>query len=185
MYKINDYINNSIDILTNLQIDTIPIIVELINDTIKYNKNIYIIGNGGSAALASHMSEDIQKALKVDLNRNSHVTSLVENIPLLTAIANDIGYEYIFSFQLKTILKENDLVIAISGSGNSTNILNAIETAKEMNAKTIALTSIQGKLRGIVDYSIDVPTEDMQYIEDIHTIIMHIIYKSLLEYKDI
>lgn len=154
-------------------IKNIQCIIELIANA----DRILICGNGGSAATAMHMATDFEK------NLNLKAYSLVSNIALMTAYSNDFEYDDIFALQLyKFDLTNQDLVIAISGSGNSQNVINAINYANTLGAKTLSFTGYDGgMLRQISNYNINVPLDNMQMIEDIHSMLNHIIVYSLME----
>jgi D-sedoheptulose 7-phosphate isomerase len=145
---------------------------------------VYFIGNGGSAATASHFANDISIGTRC-YEKPFRVLSLCDNQAIITAIANDDGYENIFSQQLSVLLKKNDVVVAISASGNSPNLIKAIKTAKDMNAITVGLTAFDGgTLRKSVDISLHVPTEKGEYgpSEDAHMILDHLIGSYLNRY---
>jgi len=145
---------------------------------------VYFIGNGGSAATASHFANDISIGTRC-YEKPFRVLSLCDNQAIITAIANDDGYENIFSQQLSVLLKKNDVVIAISASGNSPNLIKAIKTAKDMNAITVGLTAFDGgTLKKSVDISLHVPTEKGEYgpSEDAHMILDHLIGSYLNRY---
>jgi len=151
------------------------------------NGKIYIIGNGGSAATASHMVNDFGTGLARRDIRYFNIESLSDNTSVCTALANDIGYDYIFSMQLKNKINHNDLLIAISCSGNSTNILNAVEYAKKNNATVIGLTGFDGgELKELSDINFHVDTQKNEYglVEDLHVIFNHIIYSYYVNGKD-
>ena len=184
MYKteIEAYINKEIEVLKSLDISTINEVMTAIIDAYNANGNIYIFGNGGSASTASHFQNDFNKGISEHLEKKFNFVCLNDNVPTVMAIANDSGYEYIFEHQLKGKLKENDLVIAISGSGNSENVLKAIEYAKSCDIKTIGLTGYDGgKLAKLVDISFNVPINDLQITEDIHMVIDHLMMSVLLK----
>ncbi len=145
---------------------------------------VYFIGNGGSAATASHFANDISIGTRC-YEKPFRVLSLCDNQAIITAIANDDGYENIFSQQLSVLLKKNDVVVAISASGNSPNLIKAIKTAKDMNAITVGLTAFDGgTLKKSVDISLHVPTEKGEYgpSEDAHMILDHLIGSYLNRY---
>ena len=162
----------------NILNDIINVLVKCIDQ----NNTIYTIGNGGSSANASHVVVDFIK-LGHSINRKIKTFCLSDNVPSITAIANDISYENVFSFQLSQLAIKNDVLLIFSGSGNSSNILHAVETAKVNGAIVIGFTGFDGgKLSKIVDYNIQVPINDMQIVEDIHMSIVHIVYKILLQH---
>lgn len=143
---------------------------------------IFFIGNGGSAATASHFANDLLIGCK-DHERPFRAMSLTDNIPIITAIANDNGYENIFSHQLRVLAKKGDVLVGISASGNSPNLLRAFEEAKSSGIKTVALTSFDGgKMRKMADEGVHVPTEPKEYgpAEDAHMILDHLVGAYLM-----
>lgn len=145
-----------------------------------YRNNIYTIGNGASAAIAQHWACDYTKGCKQGGLR-PRVISLAANIPLMTAISNDISYEDVYAFQLEALGQEDDVLIAISSSGNSPNVVKALETAKKLKIKTIALTgfSPDNKCAQLADISIHVDCDEYEATEDVHQAIMHMIAKYI------
>ncbi|MFH1126076.1 MAG: SIS domain-containing protein [Candidatus Altiarchaeota archaeon] len=149
-----------------------------------YNKGkqIFVMGNGGSASAASHTACDLGKGTVMPGRKRFRIMSLSDNIPLMTAWANDTSYENIFSEQLENFVQEGDLVIGISGSGNSPNVLNALKLARSRKAKTIGLTGYQGgKMKDLCDICLIVPSNNMQRIEDSHLIIEHALFLYIKE----
>ena len=149
-----------------------------------HRNNIYTIGNGASAAIAQHWACDYTKVCKSGGMR-PRVISLAANIPLMTAISNDISYDDVYAFQLEALGQEGDVLVAISSSGNSPNVVKAIEAAKEKNIKTIALTgfSPDNKCAQLADISIHVDCQEYEAAEDVHQAIMHMIAKYLRKKK--
>lgn len=148
------------------------------------NKNIFIIGNGGSAANASHFAQDLSKGTRISLMHNKRIKaiSLTDNVSFITAIANDDGYGNIFTQQLLTYSNDGDTLIAISGSGNSINIINAVSWANRNRLTTIGITGFDGgKLREMCQLSIHVPQHNMFVVEIIHLMILHYITLKVRE----
>jgi len=148
------------------------------------SSTIYVVGNGGSAATASHMQNDLGVGLRRRGVSDLNIVSLCDNISVLTALANDVGYENIFYYQLENIIKENDLLISISCSGNSKNIIKAVEYSKNIRATTIGMTGFDGgELKKIVDVSYHIETENGEYgvVEDMHMMLDHMIYTYYIE----
>jgi D-sedoheptulose 7-phosphate isomerase len=173
--NIKDYISDEIQILSSLNIDSINNIMNAILNTYRKLANIYIFGNGGSAATASHFQNDFNKGISERLKKKFNFICLNDNIPTILAIANDWGYKHIYSYQLKNKLKKDDLVIGISGSGNSPNILEAIKYAKSCGVKTIGMSGYNGgKLEKTVDISFNINANNMQITEDAHMILNHL-----------
>jgi D-sedoheptulose 7-phosphate isomerase len=144
---------------------------------------IYVFGNGGSSATASHMVCDFDKGTCYDLPKKFHFVCLNDNIPVMMAIANDDSFENVFVYQLEDRLKKNDLVLAISGSGNSHNVIKAIDYAKKVGCKIIGMTGYDGgKLAKAADYQLHVPADDMQITEDLHMGFDHMIMQIFWKY---
>jgi D-sedoheptulose 7-phosphate isomerase len=170
------YIKKLINILQNIDTQNVEDIITLFNTT---KGRIYIIGNGGSAATASHMVNDLGVGLKRRGIKNFDIESLNDNTPVCTAIANDIGYENIFYMQLKNRIKKDDVLIALSCSGNSKNIIKAVKYAKKQQASIVGLTGFDGgKLKKLSNINFHVTTAKNEYglVEDAHMILDHIIY---------
>ncbi len=144
--------------------------------------SIFIMGNGGSGSTASHMASDLNKGATVPGKPRFRAFSLVDNVPLVLAWANDSSYEDIFVEQLKNHLRPGDVVIGISGSGNSRNVLKAIEYANGVGAYTVGMSGYDGgKLAPMVKLSIHVPNFYMQQVEDIHLLIEHLVTSMIRE----
>lgn len=142
---------------------------------------IYIFGNGGSAASASHACGDFLKGASFGLEKRFRVMSLVDNLPALLAIANDVSYDDVFIEQLKNFLKPGDLVIGISGSGNSENVVKAMQFAKDEDVQTIAFCGYKGgKISDIADIVIHSNAMDMEVAEDIHMMVFNVIKKEVM-----
>ena len=143
-------------------------------------RTVFIIGNGGSAATASHMANDLNKGAAVAGQRRFRALALTDNVPLITAWANDTQYEQIFVEQMTNFFHPGDVLIAISGSGNSPNIIAALEWARNEGAVTIGLTGGNGgRLLGLVDCCLLVPSNRMEQIEDMHLVLAHAICVSM------
>jgi D-sedoheptulose 7-phosphate isomerase len=139
-------------------------------------RRIFLVGNGGSAATASHFACDLAKNVSAAADRRFKVIALTDNVPLLTAWANDISYERVFAEQLESLVEAGDAVIAISGSGNSPNVLRAMELARARGATTIGLTGFEGgRLKPLCDVCVVVPSIRMDQIEDTHQALQHLV----------
>lgn len=170
-----NYIALEIDTLKKLDVDSINEALNLLMEAAKNRKRIYVFGNGGSSATASHFVNDFGKGVSEYVGDKFRFQCLNDNIPTIMAIANDIGFEEIFRFQLRGVIDPGDVIIAISGSGNSKNIIHAVEYAKEKGNKIIGLTGFGGgKLKELSDISLHVPINSMQVTEDIHMIYDHL-----------
>ena len=178
--KPKEYLTELVDVLNNLDFDVLDEIIKVFQEARQKENSIFVFGNGGSAAAASHMTSDLGKNTRMPNQPRVRILSLNDNIPTLTAYANDEGYENIFSEPLLSLAKPGDVAIAISGSGNSLNVLKAINTARQIGMKTIGLTGFQGgKLKEITDICLIVPSDHMEQIEDVHLIINHMIAEQL------
>lgn len=143
-------------------------------------RQIFIMGNGGSGATASHYCCDFNKGISIHKDKRYRMICLNDNIPTMMAYANDVGYENVFVGPLENFFRPGDVVIGISGSGNSENVVRAIRWAKEHEGVTIALTGYDGgKLKQLADYGVHVPVEDMQITEDLHMTLDHCMMKIL------
>jgi len=180
---IKSYIQKEMDIIKLLDVDAINDAMNLLNATLEAEKNIYIFGNGGSAATASHFTNDFNKGISEYTEKKFRFMCLNDNAATIMAIANDISYDEVFRFQLKGRLAEGDIVVAISGSGNSPNVVNAVEFAKSCGNKVIGLTGYSGgKLKPLADVSLHVPVDDMQITEDVHMIFDHLMMSVFCKY---
>lgn len=159
-------------------------IVDALETSHSNSGKIYVIGNGGSAATASHMVNDLGAGLKRRNIKSFHIESLADNVAVCTAIANDIGYDNIFSMQLKDKICKNDILIAISCSGNSENITKAVEYSKQQGALIIGVTGFDGgALKEKSDINFHTQTDKNQYglVEDLHMILNHMLYTYFIE----
>jgi D-sedoheptulose 7-phosphate isomerase len=140
---------------------------------------VYLFGNGGSASLASHLACDLGKGTAYcNGGKRFRVLALTDNLPTLTAWANDSSYEDVFSEQLRNFVQPRDIVFAISGSGNSKNVLNALRVAREARAATIGMSGFQGgEMKSLCDTCVVVPSNNMQIIEDLHLAMAHSIFR--------
>jgi D-sedoheptulose 7-phosphate isomerase len=156
-------------------------LVDAFHSTYEKGGNIYTMGNGGSGASASHAAGDFLKGASYGLDKRFRMICLNDNLPSMMAIANDIGWESIFVEPLKNFLSPNDLVIGISGSGNSKNVVNAIEYANEQGATTVAMSGFKGgKISQIATIDVHAPVMDMEVTEDVHMVIFNIVKKQMM-----
>ncbi len=156
-------------------------LVQVIMDCRERNNMIFIFGNGGSAATASHVTGDFIKGISYELDKRFKVMCLSDNIPGTSAVSNDLSYDEVFVEPLKSYLSENDVVIGISGSGNSENVVKAMEYARSRGAYCVAFCGYTGgKIKSIADLVIHVPIDDMEVTEDIHLVIFHAIKQSII-----
>lgn len=175
-------LKQTLDKLPLIQIEEIK---DILLDAYSKDRKIFILGNGGSAATASHFACDLSKGTTIgnpEMKKRFKVIALTDNVPLLTAWGNDTDYSEIFVEQLKNLLDKDDIVIAISGSGNSENVLKAVEYANGKDAFTIGLTGFAGgKLKNIARKCLVVSSDCMERIEDVHLMLEHLICSWLRE----
>lgn len=177
---IKKYISEVDATLEGLPIDKIVQVVALLEEARLKAKRVFIFGNGGSAATASHFAADLSKGAICEGKPRIRAFALTDNIPLLSAWANDTSYENIFAEQLENLIEAGDIAIAISGSGNSANVLNGVKVAEAKGATTIGFIGFDGgKLKELADITIIVPSDNMEQIEDIHLLLGHIITTCL------
>jgi len=161
-------------IMRAMPFDMLAKAAELLLDCYRRGGTVFILGNGGSAATASHFACDLAKGTQAAGLPAFRVVSLSDNVPLMTAWANDTNYDRIFAEQLATLIRPADIVIAISASGNSPNILAAARVARQSGSLIIALTGQEGgKLSRLVDLTIYVPARSIEQVEDAHLVIAH------------
>jgi len=181
----NGYFTELKKTLDEIPMERVDKIVQMIYKAYRNNKYVFIMGNGGSASTASHFACDLGKGTICEGKPRFRVVSLNDNMPLITALSNDFGYERVFIEQLMNLVSPDDLVISITGSGNSPNILKAVEYAKKQGAKTIGLIGFGGgKLQEIVDEHITVSNTNYGQVEDIHLILAHALsqyFKEMIE----
>ncbi|OGO04338.1 MAG: hypothetical protein A2Y73_03850 [Chloroflexi bacterium RBG_13_56_8] len=177
---LRDYVRCVVESLGALPWNDIDRALESLHDARLRRAGIFICGNGGSAATASHFTNDLNKGANVEGVPRFRAVALVDNTPLLTAWSNDSCYEDAFVEQLRNLVRPGDLVIGISGSGNSPNVLNAVRFARQVGAHTIGLTGGQGgKLAPLVDIAVVVPNACMEQIEDMHMVLEHAMVSAL------
>lgn len=145
------------------------------------NRGVFLCGNGGSAANAVHIANDLIYGVSREDGLGIRVTALPANQAILTCLGNDLGYEFIFSRQLRVLASRGDILIVLSGSGNSPNILAAIETARDLGMQTFAILGYSGgKARAAADHPIHFAVDDMQIAEDLQVIVGHMVMKMLM-----
>ncbi|HVS06611.1 MAG TPA: SIS domain-containing protein [Candidatus Dormibacteraeota bacterium] len=176
---LEDHITEVRAVLARIPIAEMERVVAIILDAYRRNKHVYIVGNGGSAATATHFACDLSKATIVEGRARLRVTSLTDNVALLTAWANDTSYENVFAEQLYNLLNTGDVVIAISASGNSPNVLAAIDAARARGATTVGLVGFAGgSLKDAADAAIHVESNSYGVVEDCHLVLEHAITES-------
>lgn len=188
--QIRNYLAKEIEILNKLDINAINAALNLLLETMETGSTVYIFGNGGSSATASHFQNDFNKGVSEHTEKKFNFLCLNDNMATVMAVANDIGFEEVFRFQLHGHLRPGDVIVAISGSGNSKNVINAVEYARGQGNRIIGLTGYNGgKLKQLADISLHAPVHSMQITEDIHMIFDHLMmsvfYESLCGIKHI
>ena len=174
------YFQRYSSIVGKLPYEVIDTVTDVFWDAYQRDQVLFVFGNGGSAALASHSACDFGKGTVVNGNQRFRVLSLTDNVPLMTAWANDQRYEDIFAEQLRTFVRSGDVVFAISGSGNSANVLNGLQVARDSGAQTVGLTGFKGgKMKVLCDQCVVIPSDNMQLIEDFHIAVTHSIFTTL------
>ncbi|HMT21493.1 MAG TPA: SIS domain-containing protein [Promineifilum sp.] len=164
------------------RIDREPIreAIDVLHQARMDGRQIFIMGNGGSASTASHMVCDLAKNTRRSDWPHYKVIGLADNMAIFSAYGNDDGYDNVFRLQLANLLNPGDVVVAISTSGNSPNVLRAVELANERGATVIGMTGFgAGKLGGMVDVHLHVPSDCIEQVEDIHLMLEHLITKAL------
>jgi D-sedoheptulose 7-phosphate isomerase len=179
-YYIDEYTTSLQDVLNQLPDEDITRVIDEILAAGERGSTIFILGNGGSAATASHFACDLAKGTQRRGIKPFRVIALTDNVPLITAWANDTAYDRVFAEQLRPLVQHDDLVIGISGSGNSPNVLEAMRIANEAGARTVGWTGFKGgRLHELVDVCVIVPSDCMEQIEDVHLILEHAVCTTL------
>jgi D-sedoheptulose 7-phosphate isomerase len=177
---IEGYLSGIRQILVRLPVEDIREMVDRLEDARARGKQVFLFGNGGSASTASHLAVDFAKVTIADGKPRLKAIALTDNIAMISAWANDLSYDEVFSQQLQTHVEPGDVVIGISTSGTSPNVLNALRVARSMGAATIGLTGRDGgQMNGVVDLCIKVPDNRTGRIEDIHLMLGHVVTACL------
>jgi D-sedoheptulose 7-phosphate isomerase len=167
-------------VIGNLPFETIEKMAEILLQAFETEHTVYPFGNGGSAALASHFACDLGKGTIQGNGKRLRAVALTDNISLMTAWANDSNYENVFAEQMTNLIREGDVAFAISGSGNSPNVLKALEVARRAGATTLGLTGFRGgKMKELCDVCVVVPSDNMQIIEDLHLCTAHAVFTAV------
>lgn len=173
---VDDYVERLQGALAAIPRDRLVELGDTLGRAYRNGKQVFTLGNGGSSSLASHMAADLSKNTIGPNMRRFRIMSLNENAAMLTALANDLGYDRIFSEQLTNLIRAGDVLIVVSASGNSANVLRAIEYAQTQSAEVIALLGFDGgRAAELADLAIIVPSTDYGVVEDVHLIINHIL----------
>lgn len=178
------YRDRAVEQWQSLDVESIGQLAEWIVEAERTGRQVFVMGNGGSAATASHIATDLCKTASVPGGKQVNCVSLAENVAFITAVGNDLLFDDIFSRQLENVLQEGDLVVLLSGSGNSPNLLKAASCARSKGARIAALLGFEGgKLKGMADLSILIPSDQYGVIEDFHLSIGHILTFFLKQRK--
>lgn len=174
------YLSEAKKIIDRLDREKIGTAINMLLDAHKNGRQVFIIGNGGSASTAAHFANDLSKFCSVEGKKRFKAISLADNISTITALANDISYDKIFSEQLINLVCKDDLLIAMTASGNSANVIEAVKSAKQHGAKTLAFLGFDGgKLKGMADNYILVEYDDFGLVESVHLLLEHLIVNSI------
>ena len=180
--QLYDYIVDATQRVVKSDFDVLEAIVQRLAQTKTDGKTIFTAGNGGSAATASHICNDLVKGCRVNDREGFRAICLADSNAIVTCLANDFSYEDIFSIQLKTYAAKDDVLFVFSGSGNSPNIISALKTAREMGVYTIGFSGRDGgKMKDLCDLLLIAPTDSMEQIEDMHILYAHAMICSLKE----
>lgn len=185
-FEYDNYVNEFKAVLENLPLEQAKQAADILYRAYQTDHMVFTFGNGGSAALASHLASDLGKSThipgpaSVRQVKRLKTLSLTDNIPMLTAWANDTSYEEVFAGQMENFIQAGDVAFGISSSGNSPNVLRALALARRVGATTVGLTGCGGgKMKDLLDCPIIVPSNHMQHIEDAHLILAHLIFLDL------
>jgi D-sedoheptulose 7-phosphate isomerase len=180
MNQISSYISSLQATMNGLSVQAIARVVDILREARVAGRQVFIMGNGGSASTASHFVCDLAKNTRRRDLPHFRVIGLNDNMPMFSALANDEGYEAVFAAQLNNLINPGDVVIGISASGKSKNVLNAMGLAKERGAVTIGFTGFDGGLlRTMVDAGVHVDSRVIEHVEDIHLMLEHMIVQAL------
>lgn len=174
------YIAEVADVLRRLPLEDLARALGMLEVALVEGRYVFLAGNGGSAATASHMANDLLKGVAKDGRRGARAVALSDSVPLITAIANDEDYSEVFAGQLAALGQPGDLLIVLSASGNSPNVLRAVSLAREMRMRTIGLVGMGGgKVAKMCDVAVIVPSDDYGPVEDAHMVFNHLISSYL------
>ena len=181
---VEGYRRRLLELVEQIDVQAVSAVIDCLYAAYERGSLVGLCGNGGSASTASHMANDLVKATRVPHRRSLRAVSFCDNVSLLTAFANDEGYEGVFARQVEAVLVKDDVLIAISASGNSPNVLEAVRMAEEIGATTIGVVGFAGgQLAQVADLVVHIPTEQGEYgpVEDIHLILDHMVTGALYE----
>jgi D-sedoheptulose 7-phosphate isomerase len=171
-----EYKSKLLRTLDTIDLAKVDEIIEVLKRARDEDRQIFVCGNGGSAATANHFACDMVKGASYGKDKRFRITALSEQIPTMTAYANDVGYDAVFVEQLKNFARKGDVLLALSGSGNSPNVIRAVEYAKSIGCQTIGLSGRDGgKLKPMVSLNVHIEDDHMGRIEDAHMAICHMV----------
>lgn len=174
LQDINEYTKLVMDTVERLDKEELNKAMQAVYDVYDRGGRIYVCGNGGSASTASHMTNDFNKGISYDLKKKFELICLTDNIATIMAIANDDSYDKVFVKQIEGKIKKGDMLIGISGSGNSRNVIEAVDYCKEREITVLGISGYKGgKLKEKADYRMHCPIENMQVVEDVHMMFNH------------
>jgi len=178
--EIHQYLTEVQQVLDRIPLDALEEAIDVLLSAAYVGSTIFIMGNGGSAATASHFACDLAKGAIVPGGPRFRAIALTDNVPLMTAWSNDVAYEDIFAEQLRNLIGRGDVVVAFSGSGNSPNVLRAVALARQQGGITIGFSGFDGgQLSRVVDVPVVVPCHCMEQIEDVHLVLCHLMTTAL------
>ncbi len=181
MEKIRGYLNEVSALIAHLPVEQIDAFVGRLMEAYDEGRQLFLLGNGGSAATASHLLADFQKCIYMAGGKTFRALAVTDSVPLITAWANDTHYDNVFAEQLRPWVQPGDLVVAISGSRNSPNVLRAVQVSRELGAYVLGLAGYRGgRLAEMADECIIVPCDNMQRIEDCHMVIGHVLFWRMM-----
>ena len=179
MSDVAGYFELVMDVLPRVPQEPIERCIAVLEEARSQGRRIFMLGNGGSSATASHFVNDMVKSVVQPGRRRFKLSCLSDNVPTMTAYANDVSYESVFAEPLAALAEPGDVVFAISGSGNSANVLRAMSVAAQMGLHRLGLAGFAGgKLKDMCDTCVVVPSDSMQVIEDVHLVILHSIFRA-------
>lgn len=177
---VSTYFDHVVQTIGRLPVSTVNEIVSVLLEAYECGRMVFLFGNGGSAALASHFVCDLGKGATNGSPKRFRALAFTDNVPLMTAWANDARYEDIFAEQMINFVRPDDVAFAISGSGNSPNVLKALGVARDSGAFTIGLTGFEGgHMKNLCDLCLIIPSDNMQVIEDLHLSVTHAVFTAL------
>lgn len=181
--RLEQYLEIVVRAAQRVDLRSVERFIDLLEAAYREDRGVYLVGNGGSAATASHFAEDLSMGAMPDLEgKRFRVLSLADNTSYITALANDKGYDRVFELQLRQFGRKGDLLVVISGSGNSPNVVRAAEYAKSIGMIVVALTGFDGgKMKALADLNVHVPHPNMCQSEAVHSILQHLVADLLKE----